>query len=97
MFFLYFIPSAVCKLAASLISLAVAAIFASGQMNVLATLAANYQQIFINPAMMLSAMQLLASTVSVAGITYAIFGFTGGIEKTLRYRALGHYLCSVKF
>lgn len=90
----YFLPALFCNLIAFGFSAIVICVFATGQIGSIFNLISNYQYIFTSTQTMLYALQLVGSIAFCATLCYVGVGFIAGIEKVIRYRAIGHYIAT---
>ena len=88
----YFLPALFCGLIALGFSTLIVCIFAAGQIGAIFNLATNIQYILSSAQTLFYAIQLISSLAFCATLCYCGIGFIAGIEKVIRYRAIGHYV-----
>ena len=67
-------------------------IFTAGQIPQILALASNASAILQSPAAIIQIVQLLSALSLSLFLAWAVFGFMGGVEKMIRYRAIGKFL-----
>lgn len=88
----YFLPALFCGLIAFGFSLLMFCIFAAGQIGAVFNLVSNYQYLLSSTQTLFYAFQLLSSIALCLAVCYVGVGFIAGVEKVIRYRAIGHYI-----
>lgn len=90
----YLIPALICNLIAIGFSIIVIALFATGQVPQIINLIANAQYVMTSANAILAAVQIVSSLTFCLVLCYAGYSFMTGIEKIIRYRAIGIYINS---
>lgn len=91
-FSLYIFPSLICKCIALLFSMIMILFFAAGQLPQIIMIVNNISYITTNPSIIIQLIQLVSSLSFCGLLCYIAFAFMNGIEKIIRYRALGKFI-----
>lgn len=89
---IYLLPALIFGLIALAISTIIFMIFLAGQINALVQIINGIQYILTSPQTFIYLVSLISSFAAWGITSFAIFSFLGGIEKVIRYRAVGYYL-----
>lgn len=91
----YIFPALICKAIAIIASVLLLIIFTAGQIPQILAIATNAGAILQSPAAFIQIIQLISALSLSIFLAWAVFGFMGGIEKMIRYRAIGKFIATM--